>query len=338
MACLLTLGQESQFSQYFASSTITNAAFVGVIPNLSFNTNYRSNWTKNSDEFSEIMQGTFTYPFKRVTSRDFQIGGAGLTFFRERRGFGGLYTTQKVLFTGAYRMRLSQIYHQYIVFGLQGGFVQTALDGNQLRWGSQFNRFLASAGGFDGSRTGENLSQNKHGYPVFNFGIVYSTFDNENTYIRDRSVVLGLGIDNLNRPDVSLDGSVASHKPRTYRLFGTAKFPMNPRVFIHPSAYILYQGGSDQVNLGTYFSTLASSVRSQTAVVLQVGYWYRTHDGHIIMAGTQVDNIRLGISYDTNKQAFGAEDLGKDTPSFEISLTYNLDLANPLRSVPSPIL
>ena len=82
--------QEGQFSQYFASGTVLNPAFTGTVPNLSFNSNYKRGGSQSSDSFLELMQVTFTYPIKKTTSKDFQIGGAGLTFFQEKRGFEGI--------------------------------------------------------------------------------------------------------------------------------------------------------------------------------------------------------------------------------------------------------
>ena len=87
LVCILSASvlwaQEGQFSQYFASGTILNPAFTGTVPNLSFNSNYKRGGSKSSDSFLELMQVTFTYPIKKTTSKDFQIGGAGLTFFRK---------------------------------------------------------------------------------------------------------------------------------------------------------------------------------------------------------------------------------------------------------------
>lgn len=328
------VGQEGQFSQYFASSSVLNPAFTGTIPNLSFNSNYKRGGSPNSDAFLELLQVTFTYPFKKTTSKDHQVGGAGITFFQEKRGFEGIYTSKKILLTGAYAIRLSRLTNKTVVFGLQGGIVQHTIDGTVLTWGSQFNRYI----GYDDTKAGEALGANPVLYPTFNFGVIYSAFDNENRYIRDRSLLLGLSVDNLNRANVSIEGLEGARKSLLFKAFGSSKINIAPRWYVHPSAYVLYSQGSTQINTGVYLSTLVSSPASNTAVNIQVGSWYRFEDSIIVLAGFEIDNLKIGFSFDLNTQSFDITDqLGANLPTYEVSLTYNLDLSNPLRNISSPI-
>ncbi len=334
LCSFLSMSQEGQFSQYFASSSVLNPAFTGTIPNLSFNSNYKRGGSPSADSFFELMQVTFTYPFKKTTSKDHQIGGAGVTFFQERRGFEGIYNSKKILLTGAYAIRLSRITNNTIVFGLQGGIVQHTIDGTRLTWGSQFNQYI----GYDDTKVGEALGANPVLYPTFNFGVIYSSFDNENRYIRDKSLLIGLSVDNLNRANVSIDGLEGARKSLLFKAFASSKLSIAPRWYVHPSTYVLYSQGSNQINAGVYLSTLISSPRSNTAVNLQVGSWYRLEDSIIVLAGFEIDNLKIGFSFDLNTQAFDISDqLGANLPTYEVSLTYNLDLSTPLRNISSPI-
>ncbi|MEQ6166525.1 PorP/SprF family type IX secretion system membrane protein [Ekhidna sp. MALMAid0563] len=326
--------QEGQFSQYFASGTVLNPAFTGTVPNLSFNSNYKRGGSQSSDSFLELMQVTFTYPIKKTTSKDFQIGGAGLTFFQEKRGFEGIYTSRKILLTGAYAIRLSRLKNRNVIFGLQGGVVEHRIDGSELTWGSQFNKYI----GFDNTLAGESVGANPIYYPTFNFGVVYSAFDNENRYIRDKSLLFGLSIDNLNRPLVSIDGLQGARKSFLFKGFVSSKLLIAPRWYIHPSAYALYSQGKEQVNTGLYFSTLITSPTAKRSVQLQAGTWYRFEDSIIVLAGFEIENLRIGFSLDLNTQSFDiSEAEGGQLPTYEVSLTYNLDLSNPLRNISSPI-
>lgn len=334
LSAVITVGQEGQFSQYFASSSVLNPAFTGTIPNLSFNTNYKRGGSPSADSFLELMQVTFTYPFKKTTSKDHQIGGAGITFFQEKRGFEGIYNSKKILLTGAYAIRLSRLTNQTIVFGLQGGIVQHTIDGTQLTWGSQFNRYI----GYDNTKVGEELGANPVLYPTFNFGVIYSAYDNENRYIRDKSLLIGLSVDNLNRANVSIEGLEGARKSLLFKAFASSKINIAPRWYVHPSTYVLYSQGSNQINAGVYLSTLISSPRANTAVNLQVGSWYRLEDSIIVLAGFEIDNLKIGFSFDLNTQSFDINDqLGANLPTYEVSLTYNLDLSTPLRNISSPI-
>ena len=335
LLCSLFLkAQEGQFSQYFASGTVLNPAFTGTVPNLSFNSNYKRGGSPNADSFLELMQVTFTYPFKKTTSRDFQVGGAGITFFQEKRGFEGIYSSRKILLTGAYSIRLSRLSNQNVIFGLQGGVVEHRIDGSSLTWGSQFNRFI----GFDNTLLGESIGANPVFYPTFNFGVVYTAFDNQNRYIRDKSLMLGLSVDNLNRPNVGIEGLDGARKSFLFKAFGSSKFPISPRWYMHPSAFVLYSQGNEQINTGLYLSTLVSSPRAQKSVQLQIGSWYRFGDSIIVLTGFEIENLRIGFSVDLNTQSFDINDqLDAQLPTYEVSLTYNLDLSNPLSNISSPI-
>ncbi|SNT24949.1 type IX secretion system membrane protein, PorP/SprF family [Ekhidna lutea] len=329
-----SFGQEGQFSQYFASSSILNPAFTGTIPNLSFNTNYKRGGDKSQESFLELMQVTFTYPFKKTTSKDFQTGGAGITFFQEKRGFQGIYNSKKVLLTGAYAMRLSRLKNESIIFGLQGGIVEHRIDGSSLTWGSQWNKYI----GHDNALTGEEVGSNPIVYPTFNFGVIYTIYDNENRYVRDRSLIVGLSADNLNRPKVSFDGFEGARKSLLLKGFVSSKLPLTARWYMHPSAYVLYSQGNTQINGGLYVSTFINSAKSKTAVQLQLGSWYRLEDSIIVLAGFEIENLKIGFSFDLNTQSFDInQELGGNLPTYEVSLTYNLDLTSPLRNISSPI-
>ncbi|XOV91695.1 MAG: PorP/SprF family type IX secretion system membrane protein [Bacteroidota bacterium] len=341
--------QEGQFSQYFSTSALLNPAFTGALPNITLNSNFSRAGNPFSEEYLELMQTTFTYPFRKFTSRFNQVGGAGVTFFKETRGYRSLYSNTKVLLSGAYTMKLSKLSNQYLIFGLQGGMVLQSIDANKLRWGSQFTRYFANPGnpvdaGYDGSKPGEfdvngiGDPRQYSNYPIFNFGVIYTVFDNANFYIRDKTLTVGLSIDNLNRPNVSYLQGPDIRKFWLIKAFGSAKMELGPRWFIYPSAYIAYSQGSLQANAGTYFSTFVSSVRSNTAVMLQLGSWYRIGDSFIGMFGFQVENIRMGFSLGMNDQTFElVRAKGSKLPTYEVSLTYNLSLKSPMGNVSSPI-
>ena len=336
LAVIGLYSQEAQFSQYYASSSVLNPAFIGTNPNFSFNSNYKRTAGQGSDAFLELMQASFSYPIKKQTSRDFQIGAIGATFWRETRGKEGIYTAQKMLISGAYAIKLSRLTNQRIIFGLQGGLVQNQIDGSNYRWGSQFNRYI----GFDDTRDGEPVSSDAIFYPTMNFGVIYSTFDNDNYLIRDRALLVGLSADYLNEPKVEQQGFGITTRSRIFRAFSYASFTLAPRLSIYPSGYVLYSDGNEQVNVGMYLSSLVSLPRAINSTVLQVGSWYRLDDSFIVLVGVKWNELRMGVSVDLNATSFDINDALPDAgnlPTYEISLTYNLDLSKSLGNVSSPI-
>lgn len=327
--------QDGQFSQYFASSAVLNPALIGTVPTLSFNSNYKRSGGSDQEAFFELWQATVSMPFEKRQTQDYQVGAAGITFLSERRGFRGIYQAQRLMFTGAYVLRLSRLSNQQLVFGLQAGITENRINDNNLQWGSQYNRYI----GFDDTLPDEFVSVDPLYYPSVNFGIIYSLFDNQDTYIRDRSLRIGLAVDHLNEPEITNKGFNPARKPFLIKTFGSGKFNLNPRVDLFPSVYALYSQGSIQINSGLYLSTFVSGVATKAAMLLQAGAWYRLNDAVIILAGLKVEEIEVGVSFDLNTSDFDInEALGNQRPAYEVSLRYNLNLTpNYLRGVSNPI-
>jgi len=312
-----------------------NPAFIGTVPNLSFNSNYKVSGSSSTENYVELWQATISIPFERRRSKEVQVGGIGATAFSERRGFQGIYQAQKFLMTAAYNLKLSRIGSRYLIFGLQAGVTQNRVDGSNLRWGSQYNRYI----GFDDSLPDEFVSSDPLYFPSVNFGVIYSAFDNDDYYVRDRSLLLGLSVDNLNEPTITNQGFEDSKKPFLIRSFGTSKWNLNPRLDLHPSFYVLYSQGSIQSNLGLYLSSFLSGVKSRTDFAMQLGSWYRIGDALVVMAGIKIQEFQIGVSMDLNSSDFDTNDaLGNQQPALEVSLRYNLKLKqNYFRGVSNPI-
>lgn len=330
----LTFSQEGQFSQYYAANQLFNPAYVGTNPNFSLSSNFKRSSSKQSEDYFELMQASISYPLIRRTSKEHQIGAIGANFWKESRGFQGFYNSQKLLLTGAYSLKLSAISNQNLIFGLQGGVVETQLNDNNFQWGSQFSRYV----GFDNVLGGEALSTDAVYFPVFNFGIVYNAFDNDNYFIRDYTLLLGASVDYLNQPKISSPDLGVISRSRIFKAFAYSSCKLAPRWAVSPTGYALYSDGSSQINFGLYFSTFVSSPRAYNSLVLQTGTWYRLNDSIILLAGLKFNEFSLGVSLDLNTTSFDINDaLGANLPSYEISITYNIDLSKSIRNVSSPI-
>lgn len=331
-----TYGQEGQFSQYFASGALMNPAFPGTITTINFNSNYKRAGSADTESHVELMQGTFTYPLRKVTTKEEYFGSVGLTFFRESRGFQGAYRNQKVIGNFAYVVNLSELRNQLVVFGVQAGYAQQSITGDGYRWGSQFNQYLDD--GFDGSLAGEGISFEPVWYPVINFGALYTTYDNDDYKIRDYAFSVGLSADNLNRPKIGLIDGIDARKAMLYKAFAVFQFPLGARFYGHPSAYVLNSNGSTQINAGMYISTFVSSSRSNLGVELQTGAWYRLNDSFIGLIGLKVDQLKLGFSVDLNATNQGLnEQVGGSVSAYELSLGYSFELHKSYRRLSNPM-
>ncbi len=326
--------QYNQFSQYFATSILINPAFAGTSPQKSFSTNYKRSGQANDGTFNEMIQGTIAIPLLLTTTKTIQTGGVALTFNSQNRGFGGILKTQKVLATGAYSLRLDRLRPTYLIFGMQSGVVFDKIDSDNLRWGSQYNRYI----GFDNTLRGEAIDGNLNTYPVFNFGIVYAAYNHDNIYIRDKSLMVGLSIDNLNRPRTSSFAFSNGRHTILVKLLAVGEIELTPKSSIHPTFLSLYKQGSYQVNVGAYWSRLISPSTAKTGVILQAGGWYRVNDSAIALIGLQIERIRTGVSYDFNSDIFSENIVINQTGnSFEVSVTYDLGVRKNLNKIVNPL-
>jgi type IX secretion system PorP/SprF family membrane protein len=336
ISVLFGYAQEGQFSQYYAAPTILNPAVIGTMPNVAFNINYKRGGNPTSEAFIELSQFTFSYPFKSENERNHQVGAAGLTVFTERRGFEGIYLSRKVMLSGTYAIKLSDIYNEEIIFGLQGGVVEHKLNNSNLTWQSQYNQFI----GFDGSLPSEPIDSNPIFYPTFNFGIIYVLFNNEELDLRNRSLIAGISVDNLNRADISFSNLESANKTLLWKAFGSILYPLNERWSISPSTYILNSQGIWQVNAGTYLTTLVSGNTTDRDLTLQFGGWYRFTDSFIALIGLGLNDYRVGFSMDFNSQSsLIAENLRNNSSisTYEVSISVNLDNKRTFRNNANPI-
>ena len=311
---------------------LINPAYSGIQPEMEFSSNYKRSGTPDDEAFFEVTQASVIYPLRTTTSSINQIGGVGGTFFREKRGYQGLFTSNKFLLTGSYAIRLSQFINNYLVFGLQAGVVQNQITDEGLNWGSQFNQYF----GFDNTLQGETLPGDNFLYPTVNFGLLYTIYDNDNIYVRDKSLIIGLSAEYLNNPKTGENSNL--RKNTVAKLIGTFKMELSGRFYINPSALVITEGGKFQFNVGTYLSTVVNSVKSKTAVVLNTGGWYRLGDSFIVMGGFKINHLQIGASFDLNSSSVTDNAvLLASSPSYELSLTYVLTRKKDIRKVSNPI-
>ncbi len=315
--------QNGQFSQFYSTSIFINPAFAGTDPTLSTQFNYKKSKLGSDGSIHELTQATVAYPVHETNNRSYQIGGAGLTFFKEDQGVNGAFSIQKLLLTGAYRLRLNSKATQNLVFGLQGGVVQNKISLDQLQWGSQYNPYI----GFDSSLGAEDLGKSTFYYPVFNFGIIYAARTEKNSLAGDKSLVIGLSADNLNAPKSRFGGIYLSDHPIFLKLITTAKVALNLKTAIYPSIFSIYSSKSYQLNIGSHISHQLNATDADREMIIQFGSWYRVMNSLTVMGGLKINNLSVGLSYDMNANNYSPDDVFKQiTPAVEVSIGYNVNI------------
>lgn len=333
-ASLALQAQNGQFSQYYSSAVLVNPAFAGNDPYLAARLNYNTSKLASDGSLHDLSQVTLSYPVYQDKSRENQVGGAGLTFFRESLGMQGAFTSQKLLLTGAYAINLDQHKTKNLIFGIQGGLTQNRIAMDGLQWGSQYNAYV----GFDNSMDAEDLGNLSSYYPVFNFGLIYTSKAKESDLTSNRAFHVGLSADNLNSPRSSFDGMQPGTSPLIFKLITTTNYAMNAQTVIHPSVLAIYSTQSYQLNLGSYISHQLKGGSLQSDFMLQAGAWYRVMDAFIFLTGVKIKDLSLGISYDLNAKNFGENIIYQQiNPAVEVSIGYNIKLSGKVFDINAPL-
>ncbi len=324
-------GQETQFSQFFASSAYLNPGFVGLESNTSLSVNYKSAVSENDGSLKELTHASIIHPIQKVTSYVSRSAGVGITFVQEKSGFEGIYQTTNLLLSGSYVIKFDYKGNKLLSFGLQGGIIQNKLDVSDLQFGSQYNPYI----GYDNSLPVEDLSHYNNISPTFNYGMVFSKTDHHNPILSQNSMVLGVSFHNINQPRQGLISS--SKMPLHFKGIVTARKKIQTDYFIHPSAYVLVSRGVYQLNAGLYLSKYFGM---DLNTMMQIGTWFRHKDSFIFLAGIQHQNWKTGISFDLNSTSINDNPVintQRFAPTWELSFAYAFSFKDEIVRVTNPL-
>lgn len=319
-------GQDAHFSQFYASPLTLNPAIAGTYTGTyRISTIYRDQWRGALDNslktFAASGDVKFNLNFGQKSMPD--IVGVGITFFGDRVPTFD-FNTNQIMLTGAYHKALDRKTKQYIGIGVQGGILQRSINYEDLSFQDQFN----SIDGFT-LPTGENLPPNNRAFADLGLGLYYSVSPNKNV-----SFHAGLGYFHLTKPNISYYNIPDIINPSVIKTdtlqakwsFHTgASFLVTDRLYIQPRFNSLIQKPHTEVNLGATFRYKISKTEGK---YLLAGPYIRGVKNYnnfgiesvIAMAGFEMNNFIIGISYDQNLKNLITD--RKSLSSFELSIIY----------------
>ena len=292
----LALGQDPQFSQFYASPLYMGPSFAGGAGKTRLSLNYRDQWPK--------LPGVFvTYSFAADHYAKELNSGFGLFFMNDQAG-GGKINTTNVAGNYSYKIQLSDRW--YFQPGIKFFYHQYHINYNKVVFNDQL--------GFDyvNPTSVEINDDNKFSY--FDFGTSL-LFYNSRYWI-------GGMMDHMIKASPSFNDN-PNYKPVKYNVFGGAQIPLE-RLHYKKKLHSLYaafhfksQQMVRQLDLGAYYE------KSH----FMVGLWYRgipigleNHgsDALILMLGYKGDGFSVGYSYDATISRLITHTGG----AHEISLSY----------------
>ena len=274
--CLISNGQDPQFSQFYSVPLYLAPSFAGATQEHRIATTYRNQWPG--------LPGAFvTYAFSYDHYFANFNSGIGLLIMRDVAGSGDLSTTN-VGMQYSYDIKLTDFWH--IRPGLHILYTQRGLNFAKLLWGDQISPSGTTP-------TIEVPSLNNKGDIDASLSLLaYS----------DRAWG-GFAVDHLFRPNYSLYGDESQQWPMKFSAFGGYQVVRKGRLLkpidesLSVAALFRYQDLITQLDIGVYWYKNP----------LVFGMWYRglpiinnesRGDAIIFLVGYKIDQFSVGYSYD----------------------------------------
>jgi type IX secretion system PorP/SprF family membrane protein len=281
--------QNLHFSQYFNSPLLVNPANTGFNPDYNYRIggNYRNQW---ASLISNPYQTTSLWGDAQLFTNKFANSwmGIGATVYKDEAGSGNLTSTQGYV-SIAYHQMLDE--SNMISLGFGGGAVNKRIDKSKLTFDDQWNgKFFDTNSPPDG---GETFTNTNATYFDLQVGVNYSWYISETAYLN-----VGISALHINRPKETffLQNTNADLRvlPR-YTGFVNANFKIEDIWILNPNLYYSTSAGANEIVLGMNANRDLSGDGTKQLII---GLYYRYKDAFIPLAGYQINDLKMTVSYD----------------------------------------
>lgn len=322
---LVTYGQDSHFSQYYASPLNLNPSLTGLIDgSYRVNAIYRDQWRSIVDQpittFS--FSGDLRFLMNDRTNNNPDYIGGGINFFTDRTGTFGLNLT-KISLSAAFHKALDKRLNQYLSAGLSFGINQRNVGYGALNFEDEFNGINDY-----NLNTGEVLPPNNLGYVDIGLGLMYSIQPNEGL-----KMAFGFSMDHLNSPKASFFNESIDNPefqsditiPSKLQLHANVESSISESLLFLPRILFTKQGESKEFTVGSNFKFNLLKTEGK-AFYLGTALRMVSRSGNsqltdlILFTGFDFNGKLLGISYDANLGDLTNQFSGQG--SFEITFSY----------------
>ena len=300
-------GQDTHFSQFYASPLNLNPALTGISDGA-----YRvSGIYRNQDRSFTTPYMTYSGAFdikllQNLLKND--VFGIGAIFLGDRSG-DGVLTMNNAMLSVAYHKSLGKQHNHFLGLGIQGGYTQKSVNWNALSFPDQHvNDF------FDLSKpNNESIAKGTVSYFDLNAGLLYQGWIKKD----EDGIFAGVSFAHLTSPKESFYGNNA-RLPIRYTAHAGAYIKLAKLVFLTPNVLFLYQNKALQTNLGTAVEYHIDTKKSPFIVF--VGVWDRINDAVIPSGGIEYYKVRLSFAYDitTSSLTYATQ----NRSAFELAIVY----------------
>jgi len=314
-----SFSQDQQFTQFYAAPLTLNPALTGAFEGkYRVGCVYRDQWRKVLDapirSFALAADLRFDAGKKKVKE---DAVGIGLLFTNDKTGIVEFSTTQIAL-SASYHKSLGVSNRQYLSIGMQGGLTQRNVGYASLQFHDQFDGVNGYTFG-----TGEDLPENNFSFTDYNVGLNYTA-----QVGRGGRVYAGAAFHHFGQPRTAFFKETKSgaklYSKYSAQLAANIPLTRDGRVSLLPRFLVASQGPHMQVNTGTNFRVAMGQYGGSA---FHFGGWarpVRNADGFgldalVALAGIEINNVLIGLSYDLNLKALGAN---QRQGAFEVSIAY----------------
>ena len=297
-------GQDQQYTQFYANPVYLNPGFTGTSIQSRVSALYRNQWPSLPKAFVSY---NFSYD-QFVPSIN---SGIGITVQHDKAGIGGLtYTSAAINY--AYEIQITRKFSVRPALSL--GYGSTYLDVDKLTFMDQLAREDDGAATLDPDRA--RFAQKPLNYPDFGAGIV----------LFSEKMWLGGSVRHMNQPvnsiigtDTRLPMKISVHGGMRIKVAELGAF--SHRQFIVPAFNYQAQGLFDQLDLGFYYEydpLILGLWYRGIPLLKRNGYNHLNQDAIAVLVGYEINNLKIGYSYDLTISQLTPNSGG----AHEISLTY----------------
>ena len=318
MVSFFTTAQDLHFSQVEQVPMMLNPGLTGSEGPIQATFNYRNQWKSVASPFQTMATGIDARLQKSRRNTD-GFFALGLQIYSDQTGDLSIKTSQ-VSLNGAYHLSVSR--NATVGLGIYAGLGQRSIDGNNGRWGNQYNGLA-----YDPSIiSGEILANKQFTFKDAGTGAVYR-FRRNNAGSQSwtiHSFTGGFAAFHVNRPSYSF---LANEKERLFirtTLYGSAEISMkNAKTALVPLFFYQQQKSAHECLFGAAFRHyVQGSLSGKTAKTnyISLGLYNRWKDAMVARVGFQMDHYQLNLSYDFTIS--GIADIVKTQGAFELSFRY----------------
>lgn len=284
--------QDVEFSQFAASNLYLNPALAGYKGGNVITTIYRNQWPDIPNSYNT----QFISYDRKLQKHDAGIGGY---IFSDVAGEGSL-KRQNFVLVYSKQVRLSRKW--YTSFGVKAGFSHNSINWGKLTWGDMID----AREGFVFSTNQPRKKPQSNYFDAGGGAILYSN-----------KFYVGFAFEHINRPNDNLLALYAKNKvPVRYKVHLGNKFRLNPYpnhlpIFVSPQLIYTRQNKSEQFTYGANFS-----YKKYIA-----GLLFRQKESLIILLGTEMNQFRIGYSFDLGVTRL----MNYSGGAHELSLSYRIE-------------